>query len=212
VEAIVNEAGDIRVLVVDDHPAVRIGVRGILDDAPDMTVVGEAGSGAEAEALFRSERPDVTLMDLRLPDVSGADLIARLRIEFPEAVFIVLTTYDGDEDIHRALKAGARGYLLKDTSGPDLVAAVRSSRTGELKLPAALAERLAQRPPRALSSREGEVLALMVQARSNKEIAAALGISDLTVKAHVVSILNKLGVRDRTEAVTQAIRRGLVRL
>jgi DNA-binding NarL/FixJ family response regulator len=207
-----SETADIRVLIVDDHPAIRFGVHGILDDAPGIVVVGESGSGVEADALFRSERPDVTLMDLRLPDASGADLIARLRADFPDAVFVVLTTYDGDEDIHRALKAGARGYLLKDASGPDLVSAVRSAHAGNMTLPAAVAQRLAQRPTRELSARELEVLAMIVHGKSNKEIAAALGISDSTVKVHVASILNKLGVNDRTEAVTQALRRGIVRL
>jgi DNA-binding NarL/FixJ family response regulator len=185
-----SKTADIRVLIVDDHPAIRF----------------------EADALFRSERPDVTLMDLRLPDASGADLIARLRADFPDAVFVVLTTYDGDEDIHRALKAGARGYLLKDASGPDLVSAVRAAHAGQMTLPTVVAQRLAQRPTRELSSRELEVLAMIVHGKSNKEIAAALGISDSTVKVHVASILNKLGVHDRTEAVTQALRRGIVRL
>jgi two-component system NarL family response regulator len=207
-----SDAADIRVLIVDDHPFVRVGVQTIINDAPGMKVVAEAASGAEAEALFRSHRPDVTLVDLRLPDTSGADMIARLRAEFPDAVFIVLTTYDGDEDIHRAIKAGARGYLLKDMSGADLVDAIRSAPAGTLQLPAALAERLAQRPTRELSSREIEVLEKIVQGRSNKEIASSLSISDSTVKAHVASILNKLGVSDRTEAATQAVRRGIVRL
>jgi DNA-binding NarL/FixJ family response regulator len=207
-----SEAADIRVLIVDDHPYVRVGVRTIINDAPGMTVIAEAASGATAEALFRSERPDVTLVDLRLPDTSGADLISRLRSEFPDAVFIVLTTYDGDEDIHRAIKAGARGYLLKDMSGADLVAAIRSAQAGDLQLPAALAQRLAERPARELSSRELEVLGMIVEGRSNKEIASSLSIAEPTVKAHVASILNKLGVSDRTEAAIQAVRRGIVRL
>jgi DNA-binding NarL/FixJ family response regulator len=203
---------DIRVLIVDDHPFIRVGVRTIVNDAAGMQVVGEAASAGDAEALFRSERPDVTLVDLRLPDMSGADLITRLRADFPDSVFIVLTTYDSDEDIHRAIKAGARGYLLKHSSGADLVGAIRSAQTGDLELPAALAERLAQRLPRDLSMRELEVLEMIVEGRSNKEIGAALGISDSTVKAHVASIMNKLGAADRTEAVTQALRRGIVRI
>jgi two-component system NarL family response regulator len=211
-EAPVSDAADIRVLLVDDHPAVRVGVRTIVDGSPGMNVVAEAASGAEAEALFRSRLPDVTLVDLRLPDTSGADLIASLRADFPDAVFIVFTTYDSDEDIHRAIKAGARGYLLKDTSGPDLVSAIRSSRLGELPLQPDLVERLAQRPARELSPRELAVLELIVEGRSNKEIALSLHISDNTVKAHVGSIMQKLGASDRTEAATQAVRRGIVRL
>lgn len=202
----------IRILIVDDHPAVRVGVRTIIEDAESMEVVAEAGSGAEAERQFRAHRPDVTLVDLRLPDTSGADLIARLRQEFADSVFVVLTTYDGDEDIYRAIKAGARGYLLKDTSGPDLVEAIRSAQKGQLQLPSALAQRLAERPARELSSRELQVLEVIVKGGSNKDVAAALQISESTVKAHVASILNKLGVNDRTEAVTQAVRRGIVRL
>jgi two-component system, NarL family, response regulator len=211
-EAPVNEAADIRVLLVDDHPAIRIGVRTIVNASPGMAVVAEAASGAEAEALFRSQRPDVTLVDLRLPDTSGVDLISKLRADFPDAIFIVFTTYDSDEDIYRAVKAGARGYLLKDTSGSDLVSAIRSSQGGDLPLQADLAERLAQRPVRELSSRELEVLEMMVEGRNNKEIGSCLHISDSTVKAHVANVMLKLGAADRVEAVTQAVRRGIVRL
>jgi DNA-binding NarL/FixJ family response regulator len=207
-----SDAAEIRVLVIDDHPFVRVGVRTIINDAAGMRAIAEAASAAEAEALFREQRPDVTLVDLRLPDMGGADLIARLRADFPDAVFIVLTTYDGDEDIHRAIKAGAVGYLLKDMSGPELVDAIRSARSGTLNLPPALARRLAERPARELSSREREVLEMIVEGRSNREIATSMGISESTVKAHVAAILNKLGVSDRTEAATQAVRRGIVRL
>jgi DNA-binding NarL/FixJ family response regulator len=207
-----TEPVDIRVLIVDDHPAVRVGVRTIINDAPGLAVVAEAGSAAEAESLYRSLRPDVTLVDLRLPDIGGADLIARLRADFPAGVFIVLTTYDRDEDIYRAMKAGARGYLLKHTSGADMVAAIRASLTGDLSLPAALAQRLARRPSRELTSRELEVLHLIVEGGSNREIASSLGISDSTVRVHVTSIMNKLDAADRTMAATQAIRRGIVRL
>jgi DNA-binding NarL/FixJ family response regulator len=207
-----KDSASIRILIVDDHPAVRVGVRTIIEDAEGMEVVAEAGSGAEAERQLRAHRPDVTLVDLRLPDMSGADLIARLRQEFADSIFVVLTTYDGDEDIYRAIKAGARGYLLKDTSGPELVEAIRSAHKGQLQLPSALAQRLAERPARELSSRELQVLEVIVKGGSNKDVAAALQISESTVKAHVASILNKLGVNDRTEAVTQAVRRGIVRL
>jgi two-component system, NarL family, response regulator len=207
-----SEPAHIRVLIIDDHPAVRVGIRTIIDAAPGMAVVAEAGSGADAYALFRSARPDVTLVDLKLPDTSGADLISKLRAEFPDAAFLVFTTYDCDEDIYRALKAGARGYLVKDTSGPDLVNAIRAAQMGDLRLPDDLARRLAQRPPRELSSREIEVLEMIVEGRSNKEIASCLHISESTAKAHVSSIMIKLGAADRTEAVTQAVRRGIVRL
>jgi DNA-binding NarL/FixJ family response regulator len=207
-----TEPVEIRVLIVDDHPAIRVGVRTIINDAPGLLVVAEAGSAAEASTLYRSCQPDVTLVDLRLPDLGGADLIARLRGEFPDGVFIVLTTYDRDEDIYRAIKAGARGYLLKHTSGTDMVAAIRAALTGDLPLPAALAQRLARRPTRELTSRELEVLNLIVEGRTNREIASTLGISDSTVRVHVTSIMNKLDASDRTMAATQAIRRGIVRL
>jgi DNA-binding NarL/FixJ family response regulator len=202
----------IRVLIVDDHPSVRVGIRTIISDEPGMEVAAEAASAEEAEALFRSLRPDVTLVDLRLPDMSGAELIARVRAEFPDAAFVVFTTYDGDEDIYRAIKAGARGYLLKDASWADLMGAIRSARAGKVQLPPALAARLAQRPGREVTSRELEVLEMIIEGRSNKEIASALGISDCTVKVHVQSILNKLDASDRTEAATLAVRRGIVRL
>jgi two-component system, NarL family, response regulator len=207
-----SQPAAIRVLVVDDHVAVRLGVRTIINDTPGMTVVGEAPTAADGIALFRSQRPDVTLVDLKLPDMRGADLIARLRAEFPDGVFIVLTTYYGDEDIHRAIKAGARGYLLKDTSAADLVNAIRQAQTDELQLPPTVAQRLAARPARELSSRELEVLEMIAKGATNREIATTLGISDSTVKAHVASIMNKLDATDRTMAATQAIRRGLVRL
>jgi DNA-binding NarL/FixJ family response regulator len=207
-----TDAAAIRVLVIDDHIAVRLGVRTIINDTPGMTVVGEAATAAEGEAIFRAQRPDVTLVDLKLPDLRGADLIARLHVEFPDATFVVLTTYYGDEDIHRAMKAGARGYLLKDTSAVDLIEAIRRAPTEELPLPATVAQSLAGRPARELTARELEVLEMIVKGKPNKEIASSLGISDSTVKAHVASIMNKLDATDRTMAATQAIRRGLVRL
>jgi DNA-binding NarL/FixJ family response regulator len=207
-----TETTEIRVLVVDDHIAVRLGLRTIINDTPGMSVVGEAATAAEGEALFRAERPDVTLVDLKLPDLRGADLIARLRADFPDGIFVVLTTYYGDEDIHRAIQAGARGYLLKDMSAADLVAAIRRAPKEELPLPATVAKSLASRPARELTSRELGVLEMIAKGKTNKEIGSSLGISDSTVKAHVASIMNKLDATDRTMAATQAIRRGLVRL
>ncbi|HEV2666669.1 MAG TPA: response regulator transcription factor, partial [Blastocatellia bacterium] len=173
----------------------------------------EAASGTAAEALFRSERPDVTLVDLRLPDMSGADLISRLRSEFPEAVFIVLTTYDGDEDIHKALEAGAQAYILKGMSHNELVNAIRTVHSGLKYIPASVSKSLAERPPHSeLSARELEVLELIVKGRSNREIGEALGISEATVKWHVNIILSRLNVSDRTQATVAALQRGIVHL
>jgi two-component system NarL family response regulator len=205
-------AADIRVMIVDDHPLFRGGVRTVLGDTAGMEVVAEAASSADAEALYRSLRPDVTLVDLRLPDTSGAELISRLRADFPDGVFVVLTAHDGDEDIYRALKAGARGYLRKDTSAAELGRAIRSAHGGGFELPADLAQRLAQRPTRELSTREVAVLELIVRGKRNSEIATSLGILDSRVRDYVRSLLGKLGVPHRTAAATEAVRRGIVRL
>jgi two-component system NarL family response regulator len=198
-------------MVVDDHPPFRGGVRTVLGDTPGMEVVAEAASSAEAEALYRSLRPDVTLVDLSLPDASGADLISRLRDEFPDGVFVVLTAHDGDEAVYRALKAGARGYLRKDTSAADLVDAIRSAHRGGLQWPANLFQRLTQRPNREISSGELAVLELLVRGKRNKEIATSLGILESRVKEYVTHLLEKLGVPHRTAAATEAVRRGIVR-
>lgn len=203
----------IRILVVDDHNVVRQGIVSLIKSVSDMTVVAEASDGRQAIALFREHRPDVTIMDLRLPVMSGVDAITEIRKEFPTARVIVLTTFDGDEDIYRALQAGARGYLLKDMFGDDLMDAIRTVHAGRTRIPAAIAQRLADRmggPD--LTRREMEVLKLIVGGRSNKEIGRELFISEATVKTHINSLLSKLGVTDRTQAATTALQRGIVHL
>ncbi len=202
----------IRILVVDDHPVVCDGLRALLDRQADMRVVGEAGDAAEALTAFRRLRPDVTLLDLRLPDRSGVEVLRDITAEFPGARVVVLTTFDGDEDIYRALRAGARGYLLKDMFRGELIDAVRAVHAGLRRVPAAVAERLAERVPRSdLTPREHDVLELIVAGQSNREIGAVLGITQGTVKGYVNTLLTKLGVSDRTQAALAALRRGLVR-
>jgi two-component system NarL family response regulator len=203
----------IRVLIADDHFVVRMGLAAVIHTQPDMAVVAEATTGKQAVELFRQHRPDVTLMDLRMPEMDGIEAITAIRAEFPDSRFIVLTTYDGDEDIYRALQAGARAYLLKDMLRDALVEAIRAVHAGQRRLPAEVANRLAERMNRTeLTARELEVLRLIVQGKSNKEIAAALFIAEGTVKIHINNILSKLGVSDRTQAATFALQRGIVRL
>ena len=203
----------IRILIVEDHHVVRQGLAALLKTVPDMTVVAQAADGAEGVRLFREHKPDVTIMDLRLPVLSGVDAITQIRSEFPTARIIVLTTFDGDEDIYRALQAGARGYLLKDMFGEELMEAIRVVHSGRTRIPPAIAERLAERMggPN-LTNRELEVLQAIVAGKSNKEIAFGLGISEATVKTHINNILSKLGVTDRTQATTAALQRGIVHL
>ncbi len=201
----------IRVLVVEDHNVVRQGLVALLKTVDGLEVVGEATDGVEAIAQFRERRPAITLIDLRLPRMSGVEVIERLRMEEPKARFIVLTTYDGDEDIYRALKAGAKAYLLKGMTTEELVAAIRAVHEGKSHIPPAIAERLAERMgTEDLTEREFEVLEQIVNGKSNKEIGAELDISEATVKTHINSLLSKLGVSDRTQAATEAIRRGIV--
>lgn len=203
----------IKVLVVDDHPFVRVGISTIIDTQPDMTVVAEAASGEDAISLFREVRPDVTIMDLRLVNMSGVDCIRKLREQYPDARFVVLTTYRGDEDIHQALDAGARGYLIKGMPRQMLLDALRRVHRGERFLPQPVTEVLAAlKPEEELSSREREVLSLLAAGKCNKEIAAALCIAEVTVKCHLSMIFLRLRVTDRTQAVIAAIRRGLVHL
>ena len=203
----------IRILVVDDHTVVRQGLVALLNTVPDLTVVAEASDGEQAVDAHRRHRPDVTLMDLRLPKLAGADAISVIRQESPGARIIVLTTFDGDEDIYRALQAGAKGYLLKGTDADELTAAIRSVYAGKSKIPAFVAEKLAERMGGpALTSRELEVLKRIVAGRSNKEIASDLHISEATVKTHINSLLSKLNVSDRTQAATTALQRGIVHL
>jgi DNA-binding NarL/FixJ family response regulator len=203
----------IRILVVDDHAIVRKGLVALLNTVEGLSVVGEASDGEQAILAHRSCKPDVTLMDLRLPKIGGADAIARIRQETPAARIIVLTTFDGDEDIFRALQAGAKGYLLKGMDATELTEAIHAVYAGKSKIPAVVAEKLAGRMggPE-LTTRELEVLKRIVAGRSNKEIGGDLHISEATVKTHINSILGKLGVSDRTQAATTALQRGIVYL
>lgn len=203
----------IRVLIVEDHHVVRQGLTALLSVVEGVEVVAEAADGVEAITQFRRHHPDITLIDLRLPRMGGVDVIARLRMESPQARFIVLTTYDGDEDIYRALEAGARAYLLKGMTCEELVATIRMVHAGKSHIPPAIAEKLAERMgTEDLTPRESDVLEQIVHGKSNKEIAAELEISEATVKTHINSLLGKLGVADRTQAATAAIQRGIVPL
>ncbi len=203
----------IRVLVIDDHTIVRQGLAALLSLSDDIQVVAEAADGIEAILQFGEHQPDIALVDLRLPGMSGVDIIERIRSKSPHARFIVLTTYAGDEDIYRALKAGARAYLLKGMSREDLVDTIRTVHAGKSHIPPVIAEKLAERiGTEDLTPRELDVLEHIVFGRSNKEIAAELAVSESTVKTHVNSLLGKLGVTDRTQAATTAIRRGIVPL
>jgi DNA-binding NarL/FixJ family response regulator len=201
------------ILVVDDHPIMRLGIAAIINAQRDMRVCAQAGSGADAVRLHREHRPDVTLMDLRLPGMSGLEALRAIRREDPSARCVVLTTYEGDEDIHQALAAGAAGYIIKAMSHETLVDALRRVNSGSRFLPGSVAESLAARTPNSnLSPREREVLSLMVQGKSNRQIAADLKITEATVKSHVSVILERLGVEDRTQAVIAALQRGLEHL
>ncbi|MEO5802449.1 MAG: response regulator transcription factor [Verrucomicrobiota bacterium] len=203
----------IRILLVDDHLVVRVGLRSLLETQSDIAVVAEAASGTTAIEAFTQHQPHVTLMDLRMPGLSGAETTARIRQQFPDARVLVLTTYDNDEDIYRALEAGAAGYLLKNTDSASLLSAIRAVHSGSYRLPDDLAARLAQRQAAPeLTPREFEVLQHIVRGQSNKEIGAALGLTENTVKNHVKMILEKLDVADRTQAATTALQRGLARL
>jgi len=203
----------IRIIVVDDQAVVRQGFVALINTVSDMEVVAEGINGQQAIDLYREYKPDVMLIDLRMPVVGGVEAITTVRREFPEARMIVLTTYDGDEDIYRSLQAGAKGYLLKDMFFEELETAIRSVHAGARRIPAAIAERLAERMSGSiLTARELEVLTLIVKGQSNKEIAASLKISEATVKSHINSVLSKLGVTDRTQAATTALQRGLVHL
>ena len=203
----------LRLMLVDDHSLVRVGLSSVIGLEPDMSVCAEAATGHSAIELFRSTRPDVTLMDLRLPDLSGTEAIRLIRAEFPDAKIIALSTFAGDEEIYVALEAGALAYLVKTIEPEELVDTIRKVSEGRRHVPPDLAARLALRSPRShLSPRELAVLKLMVMGKRNKEIAAQLDITEGTVKIHVSNILGKLGVADRTEAVTQALQRGIVAL
>lgn len=203
----------VRILLVDDHRMVRDGLAAIISTEPDLESVGVADSGEEAIVMYRKLKPDVILMDLRLPGMSGADATAQIRKIDPQARVIILTAHDGDEDIYRSLQAGARGYVLKAMLRHDLLNAIRVVASGQRYIPAEVAARLAERLPCAeLTRREGEILALLVDGLSNRQVSQTLGISEGSVRIHVSNILSKLGVADRTQAVTAALRRGLVQL
>ena len=198
-------------MVVDDHFVVRMGLAGTINVEPDMTVIAEAEDGPQAISLFRRHQPDVTLMDLRLPGMNGVEVTTEIRREFVGARIIVLSTYEGDEIIYRAFQAGAQGYLSKTALHKDLLHAVRSVHAGRKHIPPEIEARLAERfPDSELSSRELEVLQLIARGMSNKEIANKLFIAEGTVKFHVINILGKMGVNDRTLAVTKALQRGVI--
>jgi len=206
-------AEKMKVMVVDDHPLLRVGITAIVNARSDMSVVAQAETGEEAVALFPRCKPDVTLMDLKLPGMSGVAAIAAIRAAHHNARFIVVTTYEGDEDIHRALEAGAQGYIIKGMPYQVLVQALQRVHAGGRFLPPPVAHALASRMPDSdLSARELEVLNLLVAGKSNKDIASLLGITEATVKSHVSAILMRLNVNDRTQAVVTALQRGLVHL
>ena len=201
------------IMLVDDHYLVRVGLTSIIALEPDMTVCAEAATGEQAIALFAAKRPDVTLMDLRLPGMSGLETTQAIRMEFPEARIIILSTYVSDEEIYAALQGGAMAYLVKSVAREELVLTIRKAAAGRRHVPPEVAARLADRVSHAtLSARELDVLRLLVGGKRNREIASALDITEGTVKLHVSSILGKLDVADRTEAVTVALQRGLVHL
>lgn len=202
-----------KILVVDDHFVVRAGLRDILQHEPDLLVVGEATNGHEALEAYSRLLPDVTVLDLRMPVCGGVEAIRLIRAEHPDARILVLSSFDGDEDIHSALSAGAMGYLLKHSSGDQITPAVRALLKGKRWIPLEIASHLASRErSEILSEREREIVRLLVLGEANKQIGDALGITELTVKSHMKNILAKLQVRDRTEAVTVALRRGIVHL
>jgi two-component system NarL family response regulator len=206
-----NESERIRVMIVEDHFVVRVGLAAIINSQPDMVTVAEAGNGRQAVGLFDQHQPDVTLMDLRIPGLNGVEAIAAIIEKFPRARIIVLSTYGGDEDIFRALQAGARAYFLKDIKGQELVNAIRAVHAGQRPLPPEIASRLAERVHRSeLSPRELEILKLIAKGRSNKEIATTLAISEGTVRVHASNIFSKLGCSDRAQAVAEAFQRGII--
>jgi two-component system NarL family response regulator len=201
------------VLLADDHALLRTGVANIINQEPDLQVVAEAGDGAEALAAYEQHKPDVTLLDLRMPVMEGVEVVRRIRERDPRALVIILTTYDTDDEISRALKAGAKAYVLKDIAADALVGCIRDVLGGKTYLAPAAAAKLAEGVTRVqLTPREMETLKLVADGKANKEIATALDISERTVKTHLAHLFEKLGATSRTEAVKVATRRGLVRL
>jgi DNA-binding NarL/FixJ family response regulator len=203
----------IRVLSVDDHPLLREGLAAIINNQPDMVLVAQAATGCDAIQMFREHQPDVTLMDLRLPDMSGIDALMAIRNEFSAARIIMLTTFEGDVEIHRSLAAGARGYMLKSMPPRELVDGIRSVHAGKKRIPTEIASQLAEHlSDEALTAREIEVLSQIAGGNRNRDIAEQLSISEDTVKVHVKHIMEKLGASDRTQAVAIAVRRGIIQL
>jgi DNA-binding NarL/FixJ family response regulator len=209
----VNDQPRIRVFSVDDHPLLREGIAAIINNQPDMTMVAQSASGQDAIQQFKLHQPDVTLMDLRLPDMNGIDVMTGIRAEFPEARIIMLTTFEGDVEIKRALEAGARGYMLKSMPPKELVEVIRQVHAGKKRIPAQLAAELAEHmADEALTTREIEVLGQIAGGNRNRDIADQLFISEETVKVHIKHIMEKLGASDRTQAVAIGIRRGIIQL
>jgi DNA-binding NarL/FixJ family response regulator len=208
-----NSIEKIKILIVEDHFLARMALATVINSQDDMTVVAEAESGEQAVEKFRESRPDITLMDLRIQGMSGLEAIQKIRKDYPKARIIVLTNYEGSEDIYRCLQAGAASYLLKDTSGDELLEAIRAVHSGRHYLPRNVGEKLSERMPFSdLTPRETDVLKLIAKGKSNKEIGYALDIAEKTVRIHVSNVLAKLGVGDRTQAAIAALQRGIVHL
>jgi two-component system NarL family response regulator len=206
-----SESSQIRIMIVEDHFVVREGLKAIINSQKDMVAVAEAGNGRQAVEAFEQHRPDVTLMDLRIPGLNGIDAISGIIAKFPRARIIVLSTFGGDENIFRAFQAGARAYFLKDIKGQDLVEAIRAVHAGQRVVPPEIASQLAGRVPlTSLSPREMEILILVAKGKSNKEIGAELAISEGTVRVHASNLLSKLHCSGRAQAVSEAIRRGII--
>ena len=212
-ETVSSDPELIRILTVDDHALLREGIAALVNAEPDMKLIAEAANGEEAVEKFRLYRPDVTLMDLQMPNMNGVDAISRIRVEFPDARIIVLTTYTGDAQVLRALKAGARGYLLKGHVHRELLAIIRAVHAGQKRIPPEIAAELANHAADdELSPRQMDILRLMAAGNANKQIADQLNIGEATVKSHVTNILSKLGANDRTHAVTIGLKRGIIDL